>query len=117
MMDKDQLLGLICGDDCPVARAHSVLSGKWTTLILRDLIGGKKRYFELQRSIPAISPRMLAMRLDQLEGGGLISRTVYPVVPPHTEYALTEAGERVIPVIAAMAEFGQTLMDKSARPA
>lgn len=116
-MDRERLLDLICGVDCPVARAHSVLSGKWTTLILRDLIGGKRRYFELQRSITGISPRMLAMRLDELEAEGLISRTVYPVVPPHTEYALTAAGERVIPVIAAMAEFGQSLMDKSGRPA
>lgn len=98
-----------CDETCPVARASAVLSGKWTTLIVRDLLSGKKRYSELQRSLAGISPRMLAQRLDMLEGAGLISRTVYPTVPPKTEYALTAAGRRIEPVIAAMAEFGAGL--------
>jgi DNA-binding HxlR family transcriptional regulator len=111
-MELNELLEVMCGDDCPVARAHDVLSGKWTTLILRDLIRGSRRYYELQRSISGISPRMLAQRLDMLEAAGLISRTVYPTVPPKTEYALTERGRGAIPVIEAMAEFGLALVDK-----
>lgn len=100
---------MICDDECPVARASEVLSGKWTTLIVRDLLPGKKRYSELQRSLSGISPRMLAARLSMLEQAGLIAKTIYPTVPPKTEYELTDAGRRIEPVIAAMAAFGAGL--------
>ncbi|PHR17024.1 MAG: transcriptional regulator [Hoeflea sp.] len=99
----------ICDDECPVARASEILSGKWTTLIVRDLLSGKKRYSELQRSLLGISPRMLAARLSMLEQAGLITKRIYPTVPPKTEYELTEAGRRIEPVIAAMAAFGAGL--------
>lgn len=98
-----------CSDECPVARAHAVLGGKWTTLIFRDLLGGTRRYSELMRSLEGISPRMLAERLKMLEGEGLITRTVFPTVPLTTEYALTDLGRSMGPVIAAMASFGQAL--------
>lgn len=98
-----------CLTSCPVARAHGVLSGKWTTLIFRDLLSGPRRYNELMRSLAGISPRMLAERLRMLETEGLVSRHVFPTNPPTTEYALTEAGARMGPVIAAMAAFGETL--------
>lgn len=104
-MKKDN----ICDDACPVARASDVLSGKWTTLIVRDLLPGKKRYSQLQRSLTGISPRMLAARLSMLEQAGLITKTIYPTVPPKTEYELTDAGRRIEPVIAAMAAFGAGL--------
>jgi len=99
----------ICDDECPVAKASSVLSGKWTTLIVRDLLSGKKRYSELQRSLAGISPRMLAARLLMLQQAGLIAKTIYPTVPPKTEYELTKAGRQIEPVIAAMAAFGAGL--------
>jgi DNA-binding HxlR family transcriptional regulator len=99
----------ICDAECPVARASDVLSGKWTTLIVRDLLSGVKRYSELQRSLAGISPRMLAARLAMLESAGLISKTIYPTVPPKTEYRLTDHGRQIEPVIAAMAAFGVTL--------
>ncbi|WP_340161340.1 helix-turn-helix domain-containing protein [uncultured Hoeflea sp.] len=99
----------ICDDECPVARASEILSGKWTTLIVRDLLSGKKRYSELQRSLLGISPRMLAARLSMLEQAGLITKRIYPTVPPKTEYERTEAGRRIEPVIAAMAAFGAGL--------
>jgi DNA-binding HxlR family transcriptional regulator len=98
-----------CSDDCPVARAHEVLGGKWTTLIFRDLMGGTRRYSELMRSLDGISPRMLAERLKMLEAEGLVTRTVFPTVPLTTEYALTDLGRGMGPVIAAMAQFGQAL--------
>ncbi len=98
-----------CGEECPVAKASDVLSGKWTTLIFRDLLSGTKRYSELQRSLAGVSPRMLAARLSMLEEAGLISKTIYPTVPPKTEYTLTERGRAVEPVIASMAAFGATL--------
>jgi DNA-binding HxlR family transcriptional regulator len=99
----------ICDQTCPVARASDVLSGKWTTLIVRDLLTGTKRYSELQRSLAGISPRMLASRLDLLADAGLISKTVYATVPPKTEYRLTEHGREIEPVIAALAAFGASL--------
>ena len=63
-----------------------------TTLIVRDLLGGKKRYSELQRSLLGISPRLLAARLRLLEQNGLLTRTVYPTNPPTTDYQLTTLG-------------------------
>ncbi|MAS06009.1 MAG: transcriptional regulator [Ahrensia sp.] len=102
-------INALCDDECPVAKASGVLSGKWTTLIVRDLLSGKKRYSELQRSLTGISPRMLAARLAELEQAGMIAKTIYPTVPPKTEYELTEKGWRIEPVIAAMAAFGASL--------
>lgn len=98
-----------CDASCPVARTAGIISGKWTTLIIRDLLGGSRRYSELQRSLGNVSPRMLAMRLAELEEAGLITKTITPSVPPRTDYALTERGLRLRPVIAAMAEFGASL--------
>ena len=99
----------ICNDECPVSRASDVFSGKWTTLIVRDLLSGRKRYSQLQRSLSGISPRMLAARLSMLEEAGLITKTIYPTVPPKTEYELTATGRRIEPVILAMAAFGAGL--------
>jgi len=98
-----------CDEACPVAAANQVLGGKWTTLVLRDLLSGKKRYSELQRSLEGISPRMLAQRLTSLEASGIISKTIYPTIPPKTEYELTALGKEAHVVIAAMAQFGEAL--------
>ena len=95
-----------CNPDCPVARASDVLSGKWTTLIIRDLLADKKRFSELARSLGGISPRVLSERLSMLEGEGLISKKIYPTVPPMTEYQLTAKGQGIRPVINALAQFG-----------
>ncbi len=104
-----------CGVSCPVQRTAQVLDGKWTTLVLRDLLGGKKRYSELQRSLQGISPRLLAARLKALEQQGLVTRTVFATVPPTTEYALTAQGRKIMPVVQAMAAYGQTLLLQDAR--
>ena len=106
-----------CLVDCPVAEAASVLDGKWTTLIFRELLGGTKRYSALQRAIVGISPRMLAMRLGDLEARGMVDKTIYPTVPPKTEYTLTPLGRAVEPVIAAMAQFGAQLQQRAINPA
>ncbi len=98
-----------CDGACPVQRTAKILDGKWTTLIVRDLIGGKKRYSELQRSLSGISPRLLAARLRLLEQHGMLTRTVYPTVPPTTEYELTLLGHGLRDVIEAMAKFGGNL--------
>ncbi|MCK6413762.1 MAG: helix-turn-helix transcriptional regulator [Azonexus sp.] len=103
-----------CPGACPVRRTAELIEGKWTTLIIRDLIGGKKRYSELQRSLSGISPRLLADRLRLLEQRGLLTRTQYPTVPPTTEYALTALGLELLDVITAMAKFGLRLAEQEA---
>lgn len=104
-------LDAACTPDCPIAAAGEVLSGKWTTLIFRDLFGGTRRYSELQSSLVGISPRILADRLRMLEEMGLVHRRVYPTVPPKTEYSLTDMGRKIEPVLAALARFGQMMQE------
>jgi DNA-binding HxlR family transcriptional regulator len=78
-------------------------------LIIRELLSGTKRYSDLQRALTGISPKVLAARLRFLEQQQLLQRTLYPTVPPSTEYTLTELGRQFETVIAAMARFGTTL--------
>ena len=105
----------LCETSCPVAKTARLIEGKWTTLILRDLLSGKKRYSELQRSLSGISPKVLSARLKFLQDEGLITKTIYPVVPPHTEYQCTARGEKLQRVIAAMADFGSSLKTSAPR--
>lgn len=98
-----------CGDDCPVRKTARIIDGKWTTMIIRDLLSGKKRYSELLASLNGISPRMLAARLRFLEENKLLTKKIYPVIPPKTEYELTALGRGLGAVVAAMGEFGKRL--------
>lgn len=91
---------------CVVERTAEVIGGKWTTLILRELLRGSRRFGELRASLAGISPKTLTDRLRELEQSGVITRTVYPVVPPRVEYALTDKGEALRPVVDAMAAWG-----------
>jgi DNA-binding HxlR family transcriptional regulator len=99
----------VCDTTCPVQRTADIIEHKWTTLIVRDLLGGKKRYAELARSLSGISPKVLSARLDELEASGIITRTEFPTVPPSTEYTLTPLGRQLEQVIRAMQEFGNLL--------
>lgn len=92
---------------CTVERAAEVISGKWTTLILRDLLSGSKRFGELRASLAGISPKTLTDRLRELEKHNVVSRTVYPEVPPRVEYTLTDKGHALGAVIQAMAQWGE----------
>jgi DNA-binding HxlR family transcriptional regulator len=102
-----------CDTACPVRIATEIVGHKWTTLIIRDLITGKKRYSELLRSISGISPRLLALRLKELEEAKILTRTVFPTIPPTTEYALTELGQELKKLIFALAEFGELLKNQN----
>jgi DNA-binding HxlR family transcriptional regulator len=96
-----------CVDEtCPVARAVAVLDGKWTMLIIRDLLGGVQRFSDLRTSLPGISPKTLTDRLRELEAEGIVIRTIYAEIPPRVEYRLTAAGLRLRPVIDALAAWG-----------
>lgn len=91
---------------CVVERTAAVIGGKWTTLILRDLLRGTRRFGELRASLGSVSPKTLTDRLRELERDGIITRTVYPEVPPRVEYKLTDKGEALRPVIDTMAAWG-----------
>ena len=91
---------------CPIEFAASVLEGKWTLLILRELFTGTKRFGELRASFAGMSPKTLTERLRLLEEQQIVTRTIYPEIPPRVEYALTEAGQSLWPVIAAMRDWG-----------
>jgi DNA-binding HxlR family transcriptional regulator len=83
-----------------------VISGKWTLLIIRDLADDSLRFCELERSLEGISPRTLSLRLRGLEEQGIVERRTYPEVPPRVEYALTDKGRALVPLIEDMRSYG-----------
>lgn len=97
---------------CPVEYTASIISNKWKVLILRDLIDGTKRYNELNRSVVGISAKVLTQNLKDLEQDGIITRKVYPVVPPKVEYSLTEKGKELKGILDLMKDFGIKYKDK-----
>lgn len=92
--------------ECPVEVTLGLLSSKWKTLIIRELLTGTKRFSEIKRALPGVTQKMLTQSLRGLEEDGLIERKVYPVVPPKVEYRLSELGLSLNPVIESMREFG-----------
>ncbi len=96
-------------EECPVRKTAKIIEGKWTTLVVRELISGKKRYSEIARALVKISPKVLTQRLRFLEERRMITRTVYPTIPLTTEYELTELGQDFKIVLEAMADFDQKL--------
>lgn len=87
---------------CPVTYTIERIGGRWKTLIIYNLLAGKKRYGELRKLIPGITEKMLIQQLRQLEEDRLIARKVMPVVPPHVEYSLTNEGKELTPIMEAM---------------
>jgi DNA-binding HxlR family transcriptional regulator len=92
---------------CPVCRTADVVCGKWTLLLIRDLAEGQTRFCELERSLAGISPRTLSLRLRALEEEGIVQRESFGEVPPRVEYALTDKGLALLPIIDTMREYGE----------
>lgn len=92
--------------NCPVCRTAEVVCSKWTMLVIRDLAEGRSRFCELERSLEGISPRTLSLRLRALEEEGIVERRTYPEVPPRVEYALTEKGHALAPLIEDLRRYG-----------
>lgn len=92
--------------DCPIETTMTLISNRWKVLILWDLLGGVKRFGELKKLLGGISQKVLTANLRQMEEAGLLTRTVYAEVPPRVEYALTETGRSLRPVLEAMLEWG-----------
>ncbi len=106
-------------DTCPVCATADIVCGKWTLLLVRELSEGRSRFCELERSLTGISPRTLSLRLRGLEEEGMVERHTFPEVPPRVEYALTEKGRALLPIIDGMREYGRQWLnaDCSAVPA
>lgn len=100
MLTKDEL------PPCPVATTLMLIGNKWKIFIIQQLMDRPFRFSELGRAIPGISEKVLTDNLRAMEKDGLITRTVFPEVPPRTEYALSELGNTMRPIIESMATWG-----------
>lgn len=100
MKTKDEL------PECPVATTVSMIGSKWKLLIIRNLLTRPWRFNELKKDLDGISQKVLTDSLRTMEEDGIITRTVYPEVPPRVEYALSELGETMRPILDAMMQWG-----------
>ncbi len=91
---------------CPVEVTLSIIGDKWKVLIIRDLLGGTKRFGQLKQSLPGISQKVLTQNLRALEHSGILTRTVFAEVPPKVEYTLTKLGFSLNNVLGAMKKWG-----------
>ena len=100
MLTKEEL------PPCPVATTLMLIGNKWKIFIIQQLMDRPFRFSELRRAIPGISEKVLTDNLRAMEKDGIITRTVFPEVPPRTEYALSELGDTMSPIIESMATWG-----------
>lgn len=92
---------------CPVEATIQLIGGKYKAVILWHLMDHTLRYNELHKRMPKATDKMLAQQLRELEKDGLINRTVYPIVPPKTEYSLTDFGKTLAPILGEMCKWGE----------
>ena len=100
MLTKEEL------PECPVATTVSLIGSKWKLLIIRNLLVRPWRFNELKKSLEGVSQKVLTDSLRSMEEDGIITRTVFPEVPPRVEYALSPLGESMRPILNAMQEWG-----------
>lgn len=100
MLTKDEMPA------CPVATTVQMIGSKWKLLIMRNLLARPWRFNELKKNLEGISQKVLTDSLRSMEEDGIIIRTVYPEVPPRVEYALSELGESMRPIIKSMEQWG-----------
>lgn len=111
-MEIEKMQGYYCAIEATMA----IIGGKYKVLIIYELIGKTLRYSELQRLLPIATPRMLSRQLKELEEDGVIRRVLYPVVPPKTEYSLTELGNSLVPLIHALSDWGKNFYHGQGMP-
>ena len=92
---------------CPVATTVALIGSKWKLLIMRNLLARAWRFNELKKDLEGISQKVLTDSLRSMEADGIITRTVYPEVPPRVEYSLTELGKSLKPVLDSMQMWGE----------
>lgn len=100
MLTKEEL------PECPVATTVAIIGSKWKLLIIRNLLERPWRFNELKKDLEGISQKVLTDSLRSMEEDGIITRTVYPEVPPHVEYALSDLGKTLKPILDSMVEWG-----------
>ena len=106
MVKRDEL------PECPVATTVQLIAGKWKLLIIRNLLNRPWRFNELQKNLSGISQKILTDSLRTLEADGIITRTVYAEVPPRVEYALSDLGQTLKPIITSMEVWGKEYKEK-----
>ena len=106
MLTKDEL------PDCPVQTTVQLIGSKWKLLIMRNLLARPWRFNELHKSLEGVSQKVLTDSLRSMEEDGIITRTVYPEVPPRVEYALSELGKSMQPIIQSMEAWGTAYKQK-----
>lgn len=99
-------------DDCRARDILDRVGDKWSLLVIAELSGGTKRFTELRRGIEGISQRMLTVTLRGLERDGIVSRTMYPVMPPRVEYALTPLGRTLLDAVGALVGWAESHLDQ-----
>lgn len=97
---------------CPVATTVALIGSKWKLLIIRNLLARPWRFNELKKDLEGISQKVLTDSLRSMEADGIITRTVYPEVPPRVEYALTELGKSLKPILDSMRAWGEAYRAK-----
>lgn len=103
--------------NCPVEATMSKIGGKYKAIVLYHLTTeGTLRFSQLQRLIPRATPKMLTQQLRELESDGLVHRKVYPVVPPKTEYSLTDYGRTLSPIVTQLCRWGEEHMASQILP-
>ena len=102
--------------NCKAELALKVIQGRWKLLVLRELVDGIQRFSDLQRALVGVSQKVLTAQLRDLEASGVIQRTVYPEVPPRVEYALTELGHELLPVLDQLHAWGERQSDAGHHP-
>ena len=107
MKTKDEL------PECPVATTVAVIGSKWKLLILRNLLVRSWRFNELKKDLEGISQKVLTDSLRSMEADGIITRTVFPEVPPRVEYALSDLGKTMRPILDAMQQWGTEYKEES----
>lgn len=94
--------------DCPILSTFYFLSGRWKVAILWNLVKGPVRFNEFLKALSGVSEKMLAQQLKELERDGFIQKTIYPEIPPRTEYTLTPLGESLVPVLNQIYAWGSS---------
>ena len=94
------------GERCALQEILDVIGGKWSMSIIYTLFPGKKRFSEIERTVPNINTRMLVKELKNMEANGIVTREVFPTVPPTVEYTLTEKGRKLEPIISELYKWG-----------
>jgi DNA-binding HxlR family transcriptional regulator len=97
---------------CPAEFTLAMIGGRWKIPIIFHLLAGRRRFSELARSLTGVTQKMLTQQLREMERNGLVSRNIYPQVPPKVEYSLTEVGASLQPVVEAMCRWGELHGDR-----